>query len=255
MLIHANYIKKALIYTSKPYTFNNIKEQLIPIFLLCIYFVSCSSIPKTQLHDASQKNDLGLVKSLLDSGLDPNVRDENGMTPLHVASTGDSLEIIKLLIERGADVNAKDGNSVQPGSTWSFKGTPFGFKPKHSRSTPLHFASQEGFLGAVELLIEKGADVNAKDTNDDTPLHNASVEGYLETVKFLISKGADVNAVNKISMTPLHVSTWVHRYKVVKYLLSKGANKNVKNFEGDTPFDLAKIKEDRKIMSILIKEK
>ena len=66
-----------------------------------------------------------------------------------------------------------------------------------SGRNPLHSAAMEGHKEIAELLITKGADVNAKDRlMDYTPLHLAALalDGRKEVVELLIAKGADVNA-------------------------------------------------------------
>ena len=54
-------------------------------------------------------------------------------------------------------------------------------------------AARYGDLETVKLLIENGADINAKDEDGYTVLMHASFNGYLEIVKYLIEKGANVN--------------------------------------------------------------
>jgi len=55
-----------------------------------------------------------------------------------------------------------------------------------------------------ELLIAKGADINAKDEYGWTPLHYAAIKGQKEVVELLIAKGADINSKNQSGETPLH---------------------------------------------------
>ena len=69
--------------------------------------------------------------------------------------------------------------------------------------TPLHEAALRDHKETVELLITKGADVNAKTDDGATPLHVAAFGGYKEIAELLIAKGADVNVKSKFGVTPL----------------------------------------------------
>jgi ankyrin repeat protein len=62
--------------------------------------------------------------------------------------------------------------------------------------TPLHWAVFAGNTEVAALLIQEGADVNARDVNQKTPLHWAASRGMTEVAALLIEKGADVNALN-----------------------------------------------------------
>ena len=55
----------------------------------------------------------------------------------------------------------------------------------------------------VELLVDAGADVNAKSEKGTTPLHYATVFGHREVAELLIAKGSDVNAKSQDGYTPL----------------------------------------------------
>ncbi|OEJ15271.1 hypothetical protein BFL38_13275 [Brachyspira hampsonii] len=63
-------------------------------------------------------------------------------------------------------------------------------------------ASKNNDLETLKSLIEKGADVNAKDNDNWTALMLASDNGHLEVVKYLLDKGADVNAADNNGWTP-----------------------------------------------------
>ena len=69
--------------------------------------------------------------------------------------------------------------------------------------TPLIWAAVGGRAEAVELLIERGADVNAAGPDGGTALHGAAFLGHEKAVEVLIRGGAKVNAVNKGGSTPL----------------------------------------------------
>jgi truncated hemoglobin YjbI len=111
---------------------------------------------KTLLHFASGAGCLGVVKSLLRLGADPNTQDSDGHTPLYrVANECGSdagPEIVRALVYAGGDVNAHGGVT---------------------RTTPLHMAARRGFLGIAQALLDCGAAAGAKDIKGDTPLQRA----------------------------------------------------------------------------------
>jgi len=114
----------------------------------------------------------------------------------------------------------------------------------------LHFA---GSKEVAELLIAKGADVNAKDTFGGTPLHSAALSDRIKVAQTLIAKGADVNAwgetqfelCNFICTTPLF---WARSPEMAKLLIAKGADVNAKNKYGMTPLHMARSKAIAKIL-------
>lgn len=90
-------------------------------------------------------------------------------------------------------------------------------------STPLHCATWKGHLAVVELLLSRGADVNATNQNDHwgtTPLHAAAHANQRAIAELLISHGADINATNLNGRTPL-AETEFHKAKPVANLLKQ----------------------------------
>ena len=91
----------------------------------------------------------------------------------------------------------------------------------------------------VELLIEKGADIEAKDRNGRTPLMIACQQGYTNVAKLLIEKGADIEARKGNGETALMVACMYGRADVAQMLIEKGADVNAKNEDGETALDYA----------------
>ena len=108
--------------------------------------------------------------------------------------------------------------------------------------TPLHFASGEGHMEVVKLLIAKGADVDAKDNDGWTPLISARTK---EIAELLIAKGADVDAKDNDGWTPLHNAVVNRPKEVTELLIAKGSDVNAKEQNGRTPLDWA-IKSNKK---------
>ena len=114
-----------------------------------------------------------------------------------------NVEDIKLLLERGADVNAQGeryGNALQAASVgghravvdWQWRGT----QTSTRKADPLAMPCRRHQLGghrAVELLLERGADVNAQGGYFGNALHAASWSGDRAVMELLLERGADVN--------------------------------------------------------------
>jgi len=103
-------------------------------------------------------------------------------------------------------------------------------------------ACSVGNIEEVALLIEEGAQVNAKsifeeiDGKDWVPLHVACKYGYIDIVRCLIENGADINAQNQQCLTPLHCAVLNYRRAVVRYLLNVGADHDKQTVLGHTAF-------------------
>jgi tetratricopeptide (TPR) repeat protein len=89
------------------------------------------------------------------------------------------------------------------------------------------------------LLVEKGADVNARDRQQNTPLHWAVCGYKIDFVRLLIEKGADVNAKDGWQYTPLHRAARCGKTEVARFLIERGADANAKDYDGDTPAMIA----------------
>ena len=144
--------------------------------------------------------------------------------PIHSAVWNGDLEGVQAELDNGVDVDEKD-------DLWG--------------RTPLHIAAEEGHKEIAELLIAKGADVNAKDSVGFTPLHEAAFYGQNEIAELLIAKGADVNAKDDNFVgTPLHRAAYYGQKEIAELLIASGADVDAKvvgsgPHKGKTPLDAA----------------
>ena len=99
-------------------------------------------------------------------------------------------------------------------------------------------AAANGDIEAIRRHLEAGTEVDAKQPpGGSTPLLIAATFGRGEAVKLLIEKGANVNAKSNDGATPLHGAAFFCRAEIVKLLMSHGADVNAKNIRGETPID------------------
>ena len=206
----------------------------------------------TPLHWAalSGTDSTEMIDFLLDHGAVIEAKSADGFAPLHFAlgagsssAVSASLPVAQVLVDRGADVNAASSESS-------------------GEVTPLHLAAGKGRISIegliqeeaakesarlrlqlIELLLDAGASIEARDSEGQTPLHTAVEASRSATVvEALLDSGADINATDDAGRTPLHIAvdiplSWVEG--VVELLLDRGADIGAVDDEGQTPCQLA----------------
>ncbi|XP_006830848.1 PREDICTED: protein phosphatase 1 regulatory subunit 16A [Chrysochloris asiatica] len=234
--------------------------------------------PGVALLEAAARNDLEEVHQFLESGISPDLANEDGLTALHQCCIDDFREMAQQLLEAGANVNACDSES------W----------------TPLHAAATCGHLHLVELLIARGADLLAVNTDGNMPydlcedeqtldcletamadhgitqdsiesaravpelrmlediqsllllgadldaagdhgatlLHIASANGFGEAAALLLEHRASLSAKDHDGWEPLHAAAYWGQVHLVELLVAHGADLNGKSLMDETPLDL-----------------
>ena len=97
----------------------------------------------------------------------------------------------------------------------------------------------EGHKEIAELLIDKGADVNAKSKRGEIPLHLAAQGGHKEIAELLIDKGADVYAKDKYEWTPLHLAAQGGHKEIAELLIAKRPYVDAGDYRDWTPLHWA----------------
>ncbi|MBW3625955.1 MAG: ankyrin repeat domain-containing protein, partial [Armatimonadetes bacterium] len=101
-------------------------------------------------------------------------------------------------------------------------------------------AAQNADVAAAKRLLDRGANVNAKDAAGATALHNAIRPSYeggtsMPLVRLLLSRRANVNVSDSLGQTPLMAAAALGDFPLVKMLLARGARVNAEDKNGQTP--------------------
>ncbi|XP_078689039.1 death-associated protein kinase 1-like [Branchiostoma floridae x Branchiostoma belcheri] len=121
--------------------------------------------------------------------------------------------------------------------------------------TFLHVASKHGQTEVAALLIEHGADLEARDKLDQTSLHVASDCGQTEVAALLIEHGADLETRGWAESRPLHRAAYRGHTGTCELLIRHGADVTARTEAGRTPSDVAHGKETRRVLKEATKEK
>ncbi len=209
---------------------------------------------RTALMFAVQEGHAAIVDLLLEKTSDLNQRDGLGLTALMIASEKGHLEIAKRLVAENADVNvvAKKNSALSIAIDCKHEeiakfliesGADYQIKDDEGQTLLMDAASQ-GSLLLVQLLLEKGLDVNAK-CNEGTALifalnHYNSDEENIEVIEALLAAGADPNLGNYEKGNALTTSIYRGSIEVIAKLIEAGVDVGKRDREGRSALGLAK---------------
>jgi ankyrin repeat protein len=238
--------------------------------LLLLALVCTSLAFAGPIHDAARKGDVKKVQALLQG--DPklvNDKDNQGNTPLHVAALHGQLNVVQALLDAGADVNAKNNFApFTPDDLWPYLSPsnhpdPVALLSVHALDqrdtqngyTALDLASFSArYMPIVQLLVTKGANVNAQASSGASPLFWAVLRDQKDEVKFLIDHGANVNAADAYGDTILDAVLRLQYTSMIQMLLDKNVDVNALDQGQHRPLTYALQMDDHKWADVLRKK-
>ena len=149
------------------------------------------------------------------------LKNKEGLTQLfYFCGMGMKASVARMLKMRNIDVESRDSK--------------YGW-------TCLHAAAGSGQLDMCRMLLEKGAQMNAKESDGMTPLHYACHRDHIEIVRLWCDRGSNIEAINIKGGTPLYYAALNGHLSVVKELVEKrNAKINVRVNNGATALSLAR---------------
>ncbi|KAL4159325.1 hypothetical protein PRNP1_005087 [Phytophthora ramorum] len=170
------------------------------------------TIGASTLHTAAWNGDLGIVQFLLEEGQNPDTGDEAAVTPIMVAILRLTIMTMRCVIRGGEAirrnilVDCREEEDEQ----------------------------QKQVVAVIGLLLQFGADVNARSQDGKVALHYATSNDAYEVAKFLLDAGASVDAQDENGKTPLHYCVQEGGLLVSELLLSRGATIDSEDKSGTT---------------------
>ena len=152
------------------------------------------------------------------------------ITPMHVAALEGHCDVLSLLLEHGADVNSGQGEYIH---------------------TPLLRAARKARLEAGRILLNRGANIDARGRFGHTALACAAIEGHVEFARMLLERGATIDTRDHDDWTPLHFAANNGRTRVAQLLLAHGADVDARTEHGNTPCQIASRSGHHEIVELL----
>ena len=220
----------------------------------------------TPLQWAVYRGDVAEAKRLLRAGANLKLANNYGVTAMTLAAEVADTEILKVLLEAGADADspnpegqtalhavARTGN-IDAAQALLKAGATIDAKEKWGGQTPLMWASARRHPAMMELLISKGADINARSTDRNyqrhvqaegrpksldsgglSPLAYATRENCMACVEVLLRHKVDINLPDPDGVSPLLVAIMNANWDIADRLIQAGADVNQWDMFGETP--------------------
>ena len=152
----------------------------------------------------------GRVSELLARGFDPNTVDEKGQVALYLAMREDCPKVAEVLLASPAlKIDAANAVGETPlmmaammgRLDWTKKLIERGAKVQKPGWSPVHYAATGPNTEVLALLLDRGADINARAPDMSTPLMMAVRFGPEDSVKLLVRRGAEKSYINERNLT------------------------------------------------------
>ncbi|MBP5427418.1 MAG: ankyrin repeat domain-containing protein [Clostridiales bacterium] len=178
-----------------------------------------------------QNNNTGMVKFLVENGIDVDQKNEYKETILWYVIRNKNVELLRLLINKGANINSRDRYG----------------------DTPLWYAVKNEDVALAKLLIANGANVNKLDKNKENILSYAIWKNNEELVKLLVVNGVKLNALSRYGRTAFWNIAMNKNMSIAKLLIRNKIDINLIDVYGENALWYAVGFRNKKLAKLLLK--
>ncbi|GAB4125001.1 MAG: ankyrin repeat domain-containing protein [Rubrivivax sp.] len=178
--------------------------------VLAIWVCGAVAGPKEDFFKAVDLDAAHILTRMLAEGFDPNQRDDQGQVPLFVALRSESRQAVAaLLADPRTEIDAVNAHGETPVMMAALRGDlastrqllERGARVSREGWTPLHYAASGPEPRLLELLLDRGAPIDARSPNGTTPLMMAARYGAIDGADLLLRRGADRALRNERGLT------------------------------------------------------
>jgi len=175
----------------------------------------------TPLILACSNGHVNVAQVLVEKGnANVNLAGHGGLTALHHACKNDHVDVVRYLLSDGVNADVSIDDDVG--------------------NTAATFSARVGALKCLELLLSKGATMDATNKRGCTPFLTAVLNGRMAVVDWALrAKNININQTDAEGNTALHYAAQCGYLRMVEQLLSSGAKVTIENSGGDKPHELA----------------
>ncbi len=187
------------------------KLWLAFLFLVFPFGLAAASLPDpVRFAVVIEQGDLRAAREWLDNGLPADFEGSVIGSGLMIGAWEGNIAMMELFHSRGADINRTNRLGEQA----------------------LQLAAWRGQLAAVRWLVERGARLD-RDGPEWSALHYAVFAGHADIVDLLLGRGADINALSTNGSTPLMMAAREGKEAIARTLLAAGARRDIVNEQGE----------------------
>jgi uncharacterized protein len=198
------------------------------VYLFVItFFLQAKASSYVDFFRAVNVDNAGKVAELLNRGFDPNTLSESGQVALYLAMREDCPNVATVLL---ASPTLKIDAANAIGETalmmaalngrldWAKKLLERGAQVQKPGWSPVHYAASGPSTEVLALLLDRGADLNARAPNGSTPLMMAARYGTEDSVKLLVQRGADKKLLNDRNLSAADLARNIDRTWLLPWL-------------------------------------